>query len=1042
MDNLLLEYRNIENEFEKLRILQDESLQKYNKMSNDIVEIINEYNKLIEKKDNYKKNNKEILTDTEYNEFYNAILDIVNSYNKLIYDYNNDLTIQLKITTDKKNEILSLINNLDTKIIKSKNVYNIQLFLIKLNDFFGDFEVLTLEEKKIELEGIQNEYTNILNELNNTKILSFYNPLYLTPIRLDLNDEKEINLFESNIIIDLSKYYGSISKTQIKYKIINMEDIRESIKIIEEKDELDNINRKANYIYGEKLILKSDYRGINYKITIEATSTFTSKLHYNFNINEIDFPNILTKYNNDIKRLGKLNNNKININIKDYYDNENENILFAYSNLNKNSFYADLNYNEVISFSGDYLNNCNIPIITDHIIIYPYLRNYPVLNNEYNNENANIYIYSSPKKTLDYFQLNLNSNIEVYYDLSEINEWYINVRNDSTINYSVLDDDIRSNLKDVNKELISKIDDSTLIIINPDYRGKKYNVLINIESKNDYALSNEINLEITESHPPKPIKVKELLTDHILFVNNISYDLNKYFNCLTTGSLDFVIEIISIYDVHRNKLIENKYNLFEQLNNIISIKPDYRDIIYKLKINAKDNLYNVLSDDELIITIEEPKILTLRNNILEKTELTDESYIENLLDYLNFKKENILDYLSFKTDNKDLIFKVEIDKELENSRITNKEAILISESGILELNADYRDTDYNIVISVEYWLNNEYITNVILEFYVSERSAPAPYKIDDNIIINNLNIIEYKLNLDNYFISENTNIKKPYKYRLIDSNGNYILNNNFLEIKPNVRNEEKSIKIQVIDPIYNVSGDILNVIYSELPPILIEIKNNLIKLESNNIYNINKDLGDENLIIDLNDIFKSTISDYNLIYTVITNDNVILRRGMKDNSVGYNQVENNYLHINSDYRGLSYKLDIVAVNYNYLEQSEKIILKINELERKEIKPNILNLNIDLINESNIDLINLYENSIYYPEYIYNLINKNNELFNDNKFINIINDNILNIKTNINDDFINNYNNILEFKIILYDNNNKYFLNDKTIDVLVTTRTYE
>ena len=58
---------------------------------------------------------------------------------------------------------------MDTKIIKSKNVYNIQLFLIKLNDFFGDFEVLTLEEKKIELEGIQDEYTNILNELNNTK---------------------------------------------------------------------------------------------------------------------------------------------------------------------------------------------------------------------------------------------------------------------------------------------------------------------------------------------------------------------------------------------------------------------------------------------------------------------------------------------------------------------------------------------------------------------------------------------------------------------------------------------------------------------------------------------------------------------------------------------------------------------------------------------------------------------------------------------------------------------------------------------------------
>ena len=71
MNNLLLEYKNIENEFENLRILKDESLQRYNEMSNDIVEIINKYNKLIEKKDNYKKNNKNNLTDEEYDEFYN-----------------------------------------------------------------------------------------------------------------------------------------------------------------------------------------------------------------------------------------------------------------------------------------------------------------------------------------------------------------------------------------------------------------------------------------------------------------------------------------------------------------------------------------------------------------------------------------------------------------------------------------------------------------------------------------------------------------------------------------------------------------------------------------------------------------------------------------------------------------------------------------------------------------------------------------------------------------------------------------------------------
>ena len=1033
MNNLLLEYKNIENEFENLRILKDESLQRYNEMSNDIVEIITKYNKLIEKKDNYKKNNKENLTDEEYDEFYNEILNIVNNYNQLINKYNYDLAIRLRTTTDKNIEIVSLMNNLNVKISENKNIYNIRLFSIKLNSFFKHFEFLTLEEKKTELTKLQNEYIeyiNNLNELDDGKILSFYNPLYQTPIRLDLNGEEEINLVESNIIINLSNYYGSISKTQIKYKIIDIEEIRESIKIIEESDELNNINRKGNYIYGDKLILKPDYRGINYKIKIEAKSTYISKLHYNFNINEIEFPRVLTKYNNDIKKLGNLNNNKININIEDYYNNENENILFAYSNLNKNTFYENLNYSEVISFTGDYLNNCNIPVITDQIIIYPYLKNYSSLNTEYRNENANIYIYSSPRKTIDYFELNLNSNIEVYYDLSEINEWYINVSNESIISYELLNDNIRENLKDNNKELISKINNSTLIIINPDYRGKKYNVLISIESKNDYALSNEINLEITESPPPKPIKIKELLTNHILFVNNISYDLNKYFNSLTSGSLDFIIEIISIYDVHRNKEIVNKYNLFEQLNNIIKIKPDYRDIIYKLKINAKDNLYNVLSDDELIITIEEPKVLTLKQNILEKIELTDESY-----------KENILDYLDFKKDNKDLIFKVEVDKELENSRITNKEVILILESGILELNTDYRDTDYNVIITVEYWLDNEYITNLIFSFYVSERLAPAPYKIEDNIVINNLNIIEYRLELDNYFNSENINIEKPFKYKLIESYGNYVLNENILEIKPNVRDEERLIKIQVIDPIYNVSGDILNITYIELSPILIEIKDDLIILESNNIYNVNKDLRNEEIIIDLNDIFKSSINDYNLTYTIVNENDKILRTSMKDKLGAYNQNQNNFLYINSDYRGVNYELGITAVNYNYLNQSRKIILNIKELEREEIEVNISNLNIDLIEESNIILKDLYNNSIYYPEYNYNLINNNNEIFNDNKFINIIDNNILNIKTVINNDYINNYNDSLSFKVIIYDTINKIYLNDKTIDILVTTRTY-
>ena len=66
-------------------------------------------------------------------------------------------------------------------------------------------------------------------------------------------------------------------------------------------------------------------------------------------------------------------------------------------------------------------------------------------------------------------------------------------------------------------------------------------------------------------------------------------------------------------------------------------------------------------------------------------------------------------------------------------------------------------------------------------------------------------------------------------------------------------------------------------------------------------------------------------------------------------------------------------------------------------------------------------------------------NESNIGNNDNKFINIIDNNILNIKTVINNDYINNYNDSLSFKVIIYDTINKIYLNDKTIDILVTTR---
>ena len=253
-------------------------LNKYNLITNSIIIIVKEYRLL----KNYTNN---ILTENTYNYYYNKINNILNQYNLLVNSYNNKIISDLLLLTIEYNKVANLITFLNKRIEYYLDIYSIKTFSIILNTFLKNFNNTDLKLKKSKLIYIQEKYLQFLMNIKNlnNKSISLIHPLYLTPLRLTLNSSEDLILVKYNIIIDLSNYYGSISPDRIEYTKINISNNRDSIKKIEIIDEFNFKNRISDYIYGNKLIIKPDYRNIDYIITLKVKTIFESKLNFTFN---------------------------------------------------------------------------------------------------------------------------------------------------------------------------------------------------------------------------------------------------------------------------------------------------------------------------------------------------------------------------------------------------------------------------------------------------------------------------------------------------------------------------------------------------------------------------------------------------------------------------------------------------------------------------------------------------------------------------------------------------------------------------------------
>ena len=903
--------------------------------------------------------------------------------NDSLISYNTDLITNIKLIIIKTEEIEVNIFDFNVFIDTEINIYNIQKFIILLNIFIQNFKVIPYIEKLEKLSILKLQYLKYLksvNKINKAFIISYLHTINITPLLL-VNDIQETIILNNNIIDlrEINNYYGTVAPYIIEF---NAKLLTHNI-----RSNLYEITKPLFKIYEGVIYFYPDYRNKTYEIEIEAYSILVSKMKYKFILIENSFPQIKPiVFTESNIRLGKINNNTFNLNLHNYYNDSN--ILFMVESHNKlSTTLSNLTYDDIYTYTTTYIDYCNIPIITDNIIITPYKNGYPVLYEEYSNIPVVLNVISSPEITIDEYSIDLNDRTPYIYDLTQINEWYINVTHESSVSFNFLNNS-RSNLKNPTLPIIMKNSESNLLYIYPDYRGETYNINIIVESINDYALKNIIKLNIKEHIPPKPTRtIKNLLLDHLLLKDSLMFDANKYFSSKTNELLIFDYNISNIIDHVSNVKIDSLlYNIFEITNSNLIFHPDYRNISYDLYVYAIDSIYNVRSDMNLILNVREDRVLNKKNEIFNLINIGNDRIDINIYNHIKLP----INLISYR-----LIYNVLIDKDLRKNKNNENIEIFTLSDDILSIYPDFRNDNYNVTVFVEAYKNDKIVDKTSFIFLISEIIAPYPIITNENILIENsvinttynnitktlyINSLTNEnrlINLDLFFVNNIDYSKNRYSIvsNTEESKKYCIINNNNLTITPDCRGINYNFSILATDDIYNTfksEDNLLNIEGIELYPIKLQLITDNIKYE----------LTDTVININLDDIFMSIIgTDILKYYVFIESMENEIRLNVSNYKNAY-IINDNILKLYPDYRGIKYKLNITAINFNYITQPLAYYIDITENNKLPPIPIIDTNNFEInvaylfnyMEETNlrINLERLFTHYKYYPNYVIRL----------------------------------------------------------------------
>jgi hypothetical protein len=915
--------------------------------------------------------NEEIISAESYNILEENIEHIDEMYEQSLTMYRTELVKHIELLKQKTNEFDVTIFNLDDIMESESPLYSMRLFSVLLSIFVKNFEIMSYDEKVNNLSVLKIEYVKYLKnfkQLNTAFIISHLHPIYVTPILLLSNTEKSIILKDniSNKSVNLSSYYGIISPDFIQFKaVILTPDIRSNL--------LDDSKQLYEITYNGNIHFFPDYRNKTYEIEIIASSMLISQQKYKIILTENGFPaiNPIDFGDSNIK-LGKINNNTFELNLRNYYSTSN--VLFMIMIESDYSVESNLTYDDIYTYKAEYIDYCNIPTITDKIIITPYIAGgYPILFEEYSNTPVILDVYSSPTKTTNSFAFDVKGVTVFKYDLTLINKWYINVVEESTITFEYITTTHsvpRSNFTDSSKPIVEI--DSNILKVNPDYRGETYSIRVNIESPNDYSLCNIIEIEITEDAVPKPVRtVRNLLLEHLLLKEERVFNANRYFTSGTGENLRFEYVVLNIIDYKNDiKLDTLPYDTFEITTSNLRFTPNYRNIGYTLQVYAIDSIYGASSDEVLEINVREDKILNIRSEILGNDELGNHIRRININDHIELPEGQETTYT--------LTYHESIDKVLRKSKKTGNNALYIIDHE-LYIDPDYRNDSYNANILVKAYSNLVYKDNINFTFSVSEVIAPYPTIINTNIVIadNNYNkntktlyinkLITTGLppiSLDLFFNNEIEDSSTNYQI-VVENNECYKIINKNLVITPNVRDITHKFSIMAIDNTYATynsnESNLLNVEIIELPPIILENDSNFYTLSNNEVY------------INLNNIFTSVITTDTLEYYITVESDNDIRLNVATFTTSY-ELNDNILQLYPDYRGISYRLNVLGFNPKYFEQSLTYYIDIIEIDRLPIEQKISNIKINMerfnydSDNITINLEEIFVNFKYYPQY--------------------------------------------------------------------------
>ena len=1019
-------YTDFENRIIDIVNVYNENIEQYAIVSEELKELSLIYNSAITRTytDEYNEyvDNLQISPE-KYNYLANKLQNIAIIYNNALNIYNTTLIDNISLMNKKTTELDVSIFNFNLVVDTESTLYSIRLFSILLNVFVKNFRIMSYDEKVQNLAVLKSEYIKYLRnlkKLNKAFIISQLHQIYITPMLLLSNTEESIILKDniSSESVNLSSYYGVISPDFIQFQAVTLTpDIRSNL--------LDDSKPVYEITYNGNIHFFPDYRNKTYEIEIIAYSMLISQQKYKIILTENGFPaiNPIDFGDSNIK-LGKINNNTFDLNLRDYYSASNT--LFMIES--GYSVESNLTYDDIYTYKTEYVDYCNIPTITDNIIITPYIAGgYPVLFEEYSNTRVVLDVYSSPTITMNNITFDLEGVNVFEYDLRSINEWYINVVEESIVTFEYITN-IRDNLKDPLKPIVEI--DNNIFKVNPDYRGESYDIRVNIESPNDYSLCNIIEIAITEDDVPKPFRtVRNLLLEHLLLKEDRVFNANIYFTSGTGEKLRFEYDVLNIIDYKNDDELDTlPYDTFEITTSNLRFTPDYRNIGYTLQIYAIDTVYNVRSHNVLEINVREDKVLNIKSEILDYNELGNDIFMIDIKDHIELPEGQESRYIN------GLRYYVSADKELRKSKKNGKDALYIIDD-ILYIEPDYRNDSYNVNILVESY-EFVYRDNINFTFLVSEVVAPYPrvkntdvlignlvnnasYNKDTNTLyVNKLITYEKKINLDLFFINEIEYSKN--RYEIVEENTEcYRINGANLLITPNVRDITHRFSIIGIDNIYGIGSNLLNVELIELPPISLENNSNVYNLSNNEVF------------IDLNTIFTSVIRYDTLDYYIdIESDNNI-RLNVSTFRYSY-KLNNNILLLYPDYRGISYRLNITAINPKYNRQPLTYHIDINEEHRLPIKPKINNIIINMArfnydpDNISINLEELFVHFRYYPEY--NLILES-DIINFDLFIYINLGYLIISKFEYEDNFT--------IKVILFNTTN--FININFVRVLISLK---